>query len=265
MKKILAMVLAALLLFPLVSCGNKEDDKEEGNKIEDAVEENVYVDSETGDKLFYEADDLGGYAIIKFVSKTSSAHKINIPAEIENVEVTGIADNAFASSVYVSEIVLPSSIEYIGDYAFSKCEYLTKVTMTDSVTALGNGAFENCKALETVVLSKNIEVISAYAFRNCKALGSITISEKCIEIEEGAFMACTSLEEVVIPASVKTIGDCAFYGNTSMAIAKVPASVETFGQYVFNAASEDFVLIGAEGSAAQTYAADNDYTFGIFA
>ena len=50
-----------------------------------------------------------------------------------------------------------------------------------------------------------------------------------------------------------------------MAIAKVPASVETFGQYVFNAASEDFVLIGTEGSAAQTYAADNDYTFGIFA
>ena len=259
MKKILAMILAAMLLFTFVSCGNKEE--EEGAKIEDAPQEYVYTDSETGDKFVYETDELGGYAIISFTSASSTAHKVVIPTSIEKVEVTGIADGAFKLNGYVSEIVIPEHVEYVGDFAFFGCEYLTSVTMTDTLTSLGQGVFENCKALKSVVLSKSIETVPAYAFRNCAALTSITIPEKVSTIGDGAFMACASFTEVTIPASVKTIGDCAFYGNLALTKATVPASVETLGQYVFNAASETFVLVGAEGSAAETYATENEYTF----
>ncbi len=259
MKKILAMILAAMLLFTLVSCGDKEDDG--GAEIQDAANSNVYVVSETNDKFTYETDELGGYAIVGFTSASSTPHKVVIPAEIESVEVTGIGAGAFKFNGYVSEVEIPASVEYIDDFAFYGCTYLKSVTMTDSVVELGTGVFENCTVLENVKLTTAIEKLPAYLFLNCKALKSVAIPEKVTEIGEGAYMGCTSVTEVTVPASVKNIGDCAFYGMTALTKATVPATVETLGQYVFNAAAEGFVLSGKADSAAQAYAVENEYTF----
>ena len=264
MKKIFAIILAAMLLLTLVSCGNKEDGKENGNEIQAAVKTNVYTDAATGDKFAYESDDLGGYVITSFTSATSTPHKVVVPAEIENVEVTGVGAGAFKFNGYVSEVEVPDSVIYIDNFAFYGCEYLTKVTVADSVTTIGAGAFEHCVALKEVKLSSAITEVSAYLFNNCKLLKSVAIPAGVTEIGEGAFMGC-AFEEVVIPAAVKKIGDCAYYNNIALVKATVPATVETLGQFVFNAAAETFVLVGAEGSAAQTYAAENDYTFEVLA
>ena len=263
MKKILAFILAAIVVFALVSCG--EEEVEDGSSIQDVADVSVYTDPTTGDKLTYEVDELGGYVITGFTSASSAAHKVVIPAEIENVEVTGIASRAFGSSSYLSEVEIPASVEYISDYAFYNCKYLTKVTMADSVTKIGVGVFEHCKVLASVNLSANIDVVPAYIFNDCPALTSIVIPEKVTEIGECAFMGCASFTEVTVPANVKTIGDCAFYNNTLLTKAIVPANVETFGQFVFNAAAEGFVLVGAEGSAAATYAVENEHTFEVLA
>ena len=258
MKKIFAIILAAMLLLTVVSCGKAEDENN-ANDIEAPVNNNVYT-NEAGDKFVYNPDDLGGYVISGFTSGSSTPHKVVIPAEIDNVEVTGVGMGAFKFNGYVSEIELPSSIVYVENFAFYGCEYLTKVTMTDSVTSLGAGAFEHCIALVDVVLPASITTIPNYLFNNCKSLASFTISASVTEIGEGAFMGC-AFTEVSIPESVKKIGDCAFYNNVALVKATVPAATETFGQFVFNAAAETFVLVGAEGSAAETYAVENEYTF----
>ena len=262
MKKIFAIILAAMLLLTLVSCGNKDEGTENGGDIEAAVNTNVYTDEATGDKFVYDSDDLGGYVIVSFTSATSVKHKVTIPAEIDNVEVTGVGEGAFKFNGYVSEVEIPDSVIYIDNFAFYGCEYLTKVTMADSVTSIGAGAFEHCIALTDVKLSASITEISAYLFNNCKKLATVAIPAGVTEIGEGAFMGC-AFTEVAIPAAVKKIGDCAYYNNVALVKATVPATVETLGQFVFNAAAETFVLVGADGSAAQTYAAENEYTFQI--
>ena len=263
MKKILAMILAAMLLFTLVSCGEKGD--EGGAEIQDAANSDIYVDPETNDKFAREMDELGGYAIVGFTSGSSTPHKVVIPAEIDGVEVTGIGTGAFKLNGYVSEVEIPSSVEYIDDFAFYGCNYLKSVTMTDSVVELGVGVFENCTVLENVKLTAAIEKLPAYLFLNCKALKTVAIPEKVTEIGDGAYMGCSAVTEVTVPANVKNIGDCAFYGMTALTKATVPANVETLGQYVFNAAAEGFVLSGKADSAAQAYALENEYTFEVIA
>ena len=259
MKKIFAIILAAMLLLTLVSCGNKQEEAKDSG-IEDVIDANVYTDKTTGDKFVFEPDDLGGYVIVSFTSATSTPHKVVIPAEIDNVEVTGIGAGAFKFNGYVSEVEIPDSVIYVDNFAFYGCEYLAKVTMADSVTDLGAGAFEHCVALTDIKLSSGITVISDYLFNNCKALAAVAIPEAVTEIGDGAFMGC-AFTEVTIGASVKKIGDCAYYNITTLTKATVPATVENLGQFVFNAAAEGFVLAGAEGSVAQTYAAENEYTF----
>ena len=259
MKKIFAIILAAMLLLTLVSCGNKQDEVEDSG-IEDVIDANVYTDEATGDKFVFDSDDLGGYVIESFTSATSTPHKVVIPSEISNVEVTGIGAGAFKFNGYVSEVEIPDSVIYVDNFAFYGCEYLTKVTMADSVTEIGAGAFEHCVALTDIKLSSSITAISDYLFNNCKKLTTVAIPEAVTEIGDGAFMGC-AFTEVTIGASVKKIGDCAYYNITTLTKATVPATVEALGQFVFNAAAEGFVLAGAEGSAAQTYATENDYTF----
>ena len=262
MKKILAFILAAILLVSLVSC-SKDGEETEGNEIEAAVAEQIYTDA-SGDKFAYEVDETGGYAITGFISGSDKPHKVEVPSEIENVEVSGIAAEAFKVSNLISEIVLPSSVKYIGQHAFFGCMYLTNVTMADSVTVIGVGAFESSSALKSITLSKNVTVIADYTFRNCSALESITLHDGITDIGESAFFACTSLKEVTVPATVKDIEDCAFYANISLTKAIVLASFESeenIGRFIFNGAADTFVFVAAEDSVAAQYAENNKYTF----
>lgn len=56
-------------------------------------------------------------------------------------------------------------------------------------------------------------------------------------IGSNTFISCTSLKSITIPASVKTIGLSAFY------------------------LCDNIVIYGKSGSAAQTYAKENDLKF----
>ena len=66
-----------------------------------------------------------------------------------------------------------------------------------------------------------------------------------IGVGEGAFIDCTSLTNVTIPASVTDIGD------------------EAFGYFYEKSTREyvNFTIYGYTGTAAETYANENDFTF----
>ena len=258
MKKFLSIILIAILLFSCVACSGSSGDGEV-----DIItnSNNVYEDTNNGDRFTYEVNDKGGYDIVGFSSKNSKPHKVVIPASILGVEVSGIADRAFIANTAISEVEIPDGVVSVGTDAFYGCVYLTSVKMADSVTEIGTGAFGSCPVLKSVELSAAIKVIPEFAFRGCTAITNISLPASLEKIERGAFFACTSLAEIAVPAGVTEIGDCAFYGNLALVKATVPASVETFGQVVFNGTAQSFVLIGEEGSAAQTYAQDNEYAF----
>lgn len=250
------------MLLTFASC--KKIEEEEGNNqvtLENDAE--IYEDAETGDIFTYAVNELGTYEIVDFESKKNEPHKVEVPADIENIEVTGIAADAFKVKNNVSEVVIPDSILYIGDYAFFGCSYLKKVVMSDSVETLGIGAFDSCVALESVTLSAKIKVIPEFAFRDCAALAAVTFSASVEEIGAAAFRDCVAIKELVIPDSVKVIGDCAFYGCTALEKATLPEEIESCGKFVFTAGKEDFKMVSGAESWAKAYAEEYGHIFEV--
>lgn len=261
MKKILAMILAAMMLFAVVSCKKDDADKDDTNSLNGAGQDEFYTDANTGDKFGYVVNDKGAYEIVSFSSNNNTPHKVEIPAEINGVEVNGIGAHAFKVNNQMNEVVIPDSILYIGDWAFFGCSYLTSVTLPNSVEEIGIGAFDSCTVLKTVKLSDKLTKITEFAFRGCGALEEVTIPSSVKEIEDGAFFKCAALKEIVIPDSVTTIGDGAFMHCVKLEKATVASSVENFGRRVFDVAAESFTIVAGEGTKAAQYAADNGYSF----
>ena len=262
MKKILAIALALMMILTLAACnkGDKGNNEGEGDdKV--VVQSSTYTDATTGDVLGYAVNDKGSYEITSFSSQNHTPHKVEIPASINGVEVTGIGDHAFKVNNQVSEIVLPDSLLYVGDWAFFGCGNITSITLPDSVEEIGYGAFSDCASLKSVKLSAKLAKINDFAFRNCTVLESVTIPASVKEIGGAAFFMCEALTELTIPATVETIGDGAFMKCTKLAKATVADGVKTIGARVFDDAAEGFVVVATEDSVAAKYAADNGYGF----
>ena len=75
-----------------------------------------------------------------------------------------IADCAFSTCGYLTEIELPEGLTDIGSRAFSRCWYLEKAVIPDSVRIIGNRAFENCARLTDIVISDNVRCVERSAF-----------------------------------------------------------------------------------------------------
>jgi hypothetical protein len=113
--------------------------------------------------------------------------------------VTAIDDELFSSSG-ITEITIPSSVEYIAYYAFYWCENLETVNISETtpIDYIGEYAFYNCASLKNITLPNALTTIEAYVFGNCTSLESINIPEMCVGIDSTVFIGCTALEEFVI-------------------------------------------------------------------
>jgi len=162
--------------------------------------------------------------------------------------VTIISENLFGGCDALTSVTIPDSVTSIDTWAFHDCKALTSVKIPDSVTSIGSWAFEGCEALKSVTIPDSVTSIGGCAFRYCKALESVTIPDSVTSIDSWAFEDCPSLKSVKIPDSVTSIGE------------------ETFGYYWDGDVGEDlrqpgFTIIGSAGSAAETYAIENDIPF----
>lgn len=140
---------------------------------------------------------------------------------------------------YVKDGVLMSKMKY-GDVTEIALECYPAMrkgdsyTIPDDITVISPEAFEYAKYLKSVTGGKDLQSICFMAFYECNSLEYCVIPDGVKSIEQGAFANCYSLKTVFIPASVKNIED-AFY--------------------------EPVILFGNKGSAAQTYAKENNIKF----
>ena len=162
------------------------------------------------------------------------------------------------------DVVIPDSlggypVTKIWDHAFYG-KHISSVTIPGSVTSIGRDAF-SYNQLTSVIIPDGVASIDGYAF-SCNQLTSVSIPDSVSSIDMGVF-AYNNLTRVYIPDSVKSIGDYAFNDN-QLTFVTIPGSVTSIGSTAFinnQEKSADLTIYGVKGSAAQTYADSNYYTF----
>lgn len=108
----------------------------------------------------------------------------------------GVADGRDSSlfptkAQAVTQLTLPSSLQYIGARSFARLRNITDLKLPSELRTLGEGAFEGCLSLKTVNLGK------------CTKLESIG----------GAAFKEAAISEITVPASVVSMGELVFNLN----------------------------------------------------
>lgn len=248
MKKLLALLLAMMMLATAVACTDMGEDPNDSVVVNISVEAMTHTDAATGDTYTYEFLNSTSVVITDFTSTNYEPHAITIPDVVTVVTkkqgsgtttemdmiVAAIGDQAFYAMSNISEVNFNKSLTSIGEFAFANCESLDNLTLPENLTSIGNGAFFSCDTLTNVTLNNGLVSIGDSAFYECKALESITIPASVETIGVAAFSDCESLTAVVVPEGVKTIGKFAYYNCTAVESVTLPASVEKIGLYAFS-------------------------------
>lgn len=182
------------------------------------------------------------------ITKASPAEgKLVLPEAIGGQTVTGIGDKAFLGQTGLKEVTLPSGLRTIGSSAFSACISITHLDIPDSVQLIKEKAFMSCYALTDVSIGKGVKELPDDCFFSCTSLAGAKLPDGLQKIGNEAFFGCPVLD-TFIPASVKEIGTNALGYRTD---AHSAMSVQVNG----------FIVNGAKGSSAETYAAENGLDF----
>ena len=145
-------------------------------------------------------------------------------------------------------LILPESCKYVDAYAFAGATNM-KFLDLGGVQYIGREAFNN-SACESIVLPDSVRYVGSNAF-SAPNIRAIHLNDGLRALDEGAFFTYGKGSGVTIPASVTYIGAQAF--------GYCPIEPENpFGGLT---KIDGFVIRGTAGSAAQTYAVDNEFTF----
>ena len=106
MKKLLALLLAGLMLVSFAACSNKDEEQED---LHDYLQTEDVVDFvQIGDDRFYiQPIDTATVAITKYEG-IDAPHAVTVPAELVNRKVVKIDDYAFRNCTAITTISLPA-------------------------------------------------------------------------------------------------------------------------------------------------------------
>ena len=264
MKKLLALLLAALMLVSFAACSEEENNQE---SLHDYMQVEEVVDRVTvgSDTFYIQPIDTETVAITGYKG-SDDLHAVQIPAELVNRKVVTIEAYAFRNCTAITAVTFPATLETIGKFSFAGCLALENVTIPKTVTVLGEGAFVGCSALESVTFEEGtvLSNIAKNAFYGCALLKSITVPATVKTVGAGAFYSCTALETVVFAEGLESLGAQAFHGCVALKELTVPASLTTFETSTVENRERHMIFAGCEslyldgitvpaGSAAETY------------
>lgn len=177
--------------------------------------------------------------------------------------VTDIGESAFYWNSNLRSINIPKNVTEIKERTFWECNSLQEITFPEGLLKIGKNAFTGT-ILGEVTLPDSVITIEESAFENC-GLNRIKLSKNLTEIPYGAFSNCTSLTEIILPDNITHVDTNAFFNCTylrSVYIANVSTVIEkkAFG-YNSNGTKQDILIMGHKGSTAETYAAENGFSF----
>ncbi len=178
-------------------------------EIGEKVHERYVTDEQGVNYTLYKKDTSFYYSITGHTDEL--ADSVTIPASLDDVPVTTIANKVFASCTDLKWISIPATITSMsGKSVFEGCS-LTLALNQEQVSGWSSSSF--ITALE---LGDNVKELSSRAFYSCQNLVKITSCEGVKVIGSEAFKNCTNLKEVHFPATLTTIGNESFYGCTAL-------------------------------------------------
>ncbi len=181
----------------------------------------------------------------------------------ENSQLKVIGSGAFSHNIYLTSMILPSSLTQIRAYAFNRSS-IASISIPDEVKIIGNSAFNNCEKLTTVTFGENSKLVSIgdAAFEYCILLTSISIpnsvetigmmafkntglqtvvfgnNSKVTSIGYAAFQHCRYITEITLPSELVTIGERAFHNCYALTAIIIPSKVTSIGIYAFDGCSK---------------------------
>lgn len=229
MKKLFAILLAAMLLTVFTACADDGDDSTDGG-LDDYKNNDVVATEwtdEKGNTFYFEAIDSESVTITGFSAANYQPHQVKIPAYLDGKMVVAVSDEAFANCSTISEIVFPTAADYQKDNS--------QWTAAAFSFEIGKNAFTGCVSLQTVEIPSYVTAVGEQAFYDCRSLTTLTFADGCrlTELLSETFAECGSLRGVTIPGCIQTIGDAAFYGCSAMTSLVLEDGVTTVGAQSF--------------------------------
>ena len=181
MKKIVYLLLAALLCLSLAACNAPQapEESQEASSEEKVNAPSLNLTAEDGepaDGFVWEHN----YSEITITGYVGASNDIVIPNTINKKPVTKIAPGAFSKFTSMRSLKVPGNVK------------------------TAENAFQYCTSLESVSLEEGIENLSG-AFIGCSALKTLRIPEGVTNLYN-TFNYCSSLETLILPKSYK--GSC---------------------------------------------------------
>ena len=177
MKKILAVILAIIMMLSFVACGGNEgDDGEQNNNSQNTISESPAKDFE------YEEVN-GGLKITKYLG---NSEVVSIPSIINNKKVVEIKNEAFSGNVKLKEIIIPNTISFLDLYNFNNCDSLQKIVYLGCVDRVsGNSNSVKVPSLTTIEIASVSSRTLVRSFRtmalNSKTLENIVFKDVILE------------------------------------------------------------------------------------
>ena len=189
------------------------------------------------------------------------------PGYIRTIDFIGSGDVVFGSQVFnftgIESLTLPANVKFKdnAEGIFTSC---LRLKTADIYCDVVPKMFDDCNSLETVNFKGNTTSIPYAAFRNCN-IKRLDIPASVKSIGEEAFFGSYQMAAVTLRSGLSSIGAKAFYDNNFKFVI-IPASVTSIGERAFGYISDSktidgFTIYGYRGTAAETYANENGFTF----
>jgi len=201
--------------------------------------------------------------------------------DLSSLTITSLDLGVFMWCTELTSVILPSSLRTL-DGTFAYCKALTSINLPPNLTSLGFETFSECISLTTLNIPSTVQTIGEAVFLGCTGLKSCNIPNSVTKTGSRAFSGCSGLASIYAystnPIDLNS-SDSVFKGvNMAGCILYVPSGSRSLYQAAYqwkdfvnivemtstavnelsgnknsvlypNPTSEDFSVIGLEGSA----------------
>lgn len=192
----------------------------------------------------------------------------DIPAEIDGIAVTALAENCFEGCTSLQTLTFPESLTTFEDYAFHGCAQLTEIMIPAGITEIGEFVFEGCTALQSIEIengnnsfysddgvlydaSKNLLIrypaarpaksyvvldscttIAPWSFTDAAMLETLSM-ENVAAIGADAFFCATALRDVTLSDGITELIGPTFAYCSNLRTITLPSTLKTIGENCF--------------------------------